>query len=602
MNQKEFLRVVLPSKGLGLYCITAMKDGKTLSQFSEDYESLLDDVNELNSQGYNTYFSQGVFKEKLRRKNACTHLRSLYLDIDCDGRDYATEEQAFDDLDKFIKTIGLPKPIVVHSGGGFHCYWHTGEDIPKDDWVVIARKLKGLCNFFNFKTDANVTADESRLLRLPNTLNHKRNKQAQVLINKKPTAWTELKSKIENAFSEHIGFDIHSAKKEQLDEDTKAMMKTDNFDSSFKKIVRKSLSGQGCNQLKWIIENQKTCNEPLWFAGLSIAAHTVEKDEAIHIISSEHPEYSKERTIEKAERIKGPFTCSSFEQLDTQRCEGCVHRGEISSPIQLGKILKEAKPTPNQVTTNGATPPKKVNGFHVPISLKPFVAGENGGIYLKPEPKFDKATKKWIEEDPIMVYENDLYVVKRVYDQIEGESFLMRVHLPHDGVRDFLIPNHAINTVKFGEIIRANGVVPFKKQTENIMMYVTKWIKYLQTQRAAEETFQQQGWTNKGSFVLGRKEYRKDGAFDTTPTVATREVAKAARIEGTFEDWKKAYDTFNTEGLEVHAFFALGGFAAPLMKFTQVKGGIINLYSRQIGSAKTAAGLFAVSIWEAMRQ
>ena len=55
--------------------------------------------------------------------------------------------------------------------------------------------------------------------------------------------------------------------------------------------------------------------------------------------------------------------------------------------------------------------------------MRPYVAGENGGIYLKPEPKYDKATKQWVEQEPITVYENDLYVVKRVFDSVEGESF-----------------------------------------------------------------------------------------------------------------------------------------------------------------------------------
>ena len=47
MEQQEFLNTVLPSKGKGYYCITAIKDGKTLSKFSEDYENLLADINEL---------------------------------------------------------------------------------------------------------------------------------------------------------------------------------------------------------------------------------------------------------------------------------------------------------------------------------------------------------------------------------------------------------------------------------------------------------------------------------------------------------------------------------------------------------------------------
>ena len=40
-------------------------------------------------------------------------------------------------------------------------------------------------------------------------------------------------------------------------------------------------------------------------------------------------------------------------------------------------------------------------------------------------------------------------------------------------------------------------------------------------------------------------------------------MARAIRADGDFETWRKTYDTFNEEGLEVHAFFAFGGFAHP---------------------------------------
>ena len=45
--------------------------------------------------------------------------------------------------------------------------------------------------------------------------------------------------------------------------------------------------------------------------------------------------------------------------------------------------------------------------------------------------------------------------------------------------------------------MRSNGVMSTRKQQEPIMNYVTKWIKYLQTQKAAEKTYQQQGWTKR---------------------------------------------------------------------------------------------------------
>ena len=101
----------------------------------------------------------------------------------------------------------------------------------------------------------------------------------------------------------------------------------------------KTMNGEGCAQLENIAVNQDSIEEPLWRAGLSVAAVCVDKDEAIHKISERHPGYSPENTERKANQTKGPYTCQTFEKLNPQGCEGCQHKGNISSPVQLGSEI-----------------------------------------------------------------------------------------------------------------------------------------------------------------------------------------------------------------------------------------------------------------------
>ena len=44
------------------------------------------------------------------------------------------------------------------------------------------------------------------------------------------------------------------------------------------------------------------------------------------------------------------------------------------------------------------------------------------------------------ESDPVLIYENSLYVVKRMHDPVAGETALIHLHMPQDGLKEFTIP------------------------------------------------------------------------------------------------------------------------------------------------------------------
>jgi hypothetical protein len=143
------------------------------------------------------------------------------------------------------------------------------------------------------------------------------------------------------------------------------------------------------------------------------------------------------------------------------------------------------------------------------------------------------------EDDPQLVYENDLYIVKRMQDPGAGETLLFRLHLPRDGVREFSVPlASAVVKEKLRDSLAPHGVAPSGKQVEMLLMYVMTFVKNLQHQNKAEIMRTQFGWVDKDSkFIIGDREITKDGVFYSPPSVATREDAALVYAKGDFEDW-----------------------------------------------------------------
>ena len=181
METKTFLKGVLD--GSGHYCVWAFKDDRTIQKFYDSIDALVDASNNLDEEGYNTYFGLATFETPQSRK--VTNIKSLssfFLDLDCgEGKDYPNQKEALVASQVFCKNVGLPKPVMVNSGNGVHVYWALEESIPYDDWYSVALRLKQLCTENNLLADPVVTADGARVLRIPNTHNYKNGNKKQVL-------------------------------------------------------------------------------------------------------------------------------------------------------------------------------------------------------------------------------------------------------------------------------------------------------------------------------------------------------------------------------------------------------------------------------------
>ena len=597
MSSFDLLNAVLPPEGR--YCVIGI--GKYPDQHFVDTK---EEVEEL-ATGFvkrkiDVFFGCAKFGSLDNRTHEnAKYFRALWMDIDCGPtkgvpdkkgiiKGYLDQQTGLDEFKKFCITVGLPRPILVSSGYGIHAYWLLEKTVSRREWEPLANRLRELCVEQGLIVDSSVF-EASRVLRIPGTFNFKQEDPKNVTVLNELTPRMTYQEVKDLLGAPEPKDDVPDFIPRSMSPMMEALM--GNKVKRFKTIMMKGEGG--CAQLNYCFENQNNIEEPLWRSALSIAAFCVDGDKAIHKLSNQHEGYDAVEVDNKANNLRskgGPHHCATFAKLNPQGCEGCIHRGKIKSPIMLGVEIEEADAEDNEYAVEDKDGEVEIQ--HIPEYPFPFFRGKKGGVYIRPEKEDEEA-------EPKLVYEHDLYVVKRMRDPELGEVALFRLHLPHDGVREFSIPTMGISSPdELRKQLAHNGVVAHKSQYELLARYVVFFIKNLQYVKKAETMRTQFGWVEGDSkFILGDKEITKDGVFYSPPSSVTKDVAAKLIVKGTMEKWKEAFNMYARPGLEPHAFAALTAFGSPLLKFTGLEGAIINLIHPDSGSGKSTALFMCNSVY-----
>lgn len=582
MADFDLLSVVQPSDGW--FAVLGIKGKSVLQELVATRPEVDALAKKFVSDNRNVYFGVAKFaSNENRRKDNVLGLKAFWLDIDCgptkavvnpktnrpDG--YIDQLTALAKLREFCKTTKLPRPVLVDSGFGIHAYWPMDRVLSRGEWEPVAAHLLKLCQQHDLYVDP-VVFEPARILRLPGTLNYKDNPPAMVtLLSHAPAVEFDTFCRILDIVKPQP---IVAAPKRELTALGKLM--ANSVTSNFAKIMVRSAKGNGCPQLLNAFENRTTLPEPRWFDALSIAKFCEDQERAIHKLSEGHEAYSPAKTQQKIQHIVGPHTCEKFERNNPGGCDGCAHKGKIKSPIVLGKVLSEAKDEEGDETNGAASPP--LNGvIHYP---KPFARGKNGGIFFVP-PEAD--------QDPIFVYEHDLYVVRRMNDPVVGDVAVLKLHTPHDGIREFVVPNATImERSELRKTLASFGVICGQKKFELLSELICSWIRELQHKEKADQMRLQFGWAdNDSKFIVGDKEFSPAGIFHSPPSSVTAGIADHIHARGSLEKWKEVFNLYGRPGLELHAFAALTAFGSPLLKFLGQNGAIINVIHQSSGTGKT---------------
>ena len=587
MATTDLLTKVLAPEGEGYYCIVGLRQDGSKPPVQTFHATLVEvgaQIDKLLQDECNVYFACAKYKDPKegRVQPNGDIIKAFWIDVDCGlGKPYADQVEGLSALNEFCAKVHLPLPTIVNSGRGVHAYWRLTNIIDRLQWKPVAERLKALCEEHGFDADPSRTADNASILRVSETLNFKEDPPLDVTI-------LAIQPEVEyEAIKATIGVLIAPDwVPRQMSESALALL--GNKQSRFKTIMMKTMNGKGCAQLENIILNQDTIEEPLWRAGLSVAAVCIDRNEAIHQISMGHPEYSAEATERKANSTKGPYTCETFQKLNPSGCSECPNKGQISGPIQLGSEVMAAEESIVMETNEDG----ETEVFDIPEYPFPYFRGKNGGVYVRIQDDENG-------DDAINIYEHDFYIVKRLYDPARGESLLFRLHLPRDGVKEFAM---AATDVMSLELLKGrlgfHGVLGGKKQMEAVMSYVITSAKNLQHKMELEVMRNQFGWADKDTkFIVGEQEISADKVAYSPPSTATGSLSDHLKPIGNYEEWKKTIKVYDTPGFEPHAFGFFTAFGAPLLKHLNFKGGIINLINNTSGTGKSTILKMCNSVW-----
>jgi hypothetical protein len=595
MDTKTFLETVLGDEGS--YCIWAnrLSDKRKIQKFYPDLDAVIHAAHNLDADGYDAYYALGTFDEAgSRDASNVKQLKTFFLDLDCGPtKDYPSQTDALQALRDFCKKLNLPRPTLVNSGRGIHVYWPLTTPVSRDTWQPVADRLKSLCKRNGLNADPVVTADAARVLRIPGTHNHKDTPPSGVKVVGEPAdpiTLVEFSALLGDEESD--GIFKNPTKYVPREQDAMMQALTGSFVSRFKTIMLRTMGGTGCAQLGEVMLNQENVSEPLWRAGLSIAKFCVDGGKAIHKLSDKHPEYSHGATEAKVSFIKGPYLCSRFDEYRAGVCPECKHWGKIKSPISLGREVEEAAEDDNIVVqkplgVSGAVPIQYI----IPKYPHPFLRGKSGGVFKhgKDEEGNPKDT---------LVYFNDLYVTRRLKDPDLGESLVMRLHLPKDGVREFTVPLTAVGTKdEFRKCLAMQGVAVL--DVASLMEYTMRWVNELQFKAEAEEAQRQFGWIDDTGtcFASGNTLIYKDRVEVNAPSGATVGLFPYFLTKGTLDGWKETMKFYNRPGMEAHQFMVGLQFGAQLMEFQPINAAAFHLHSKESGLGKTTGMLAGASIW-----
>lgn len=611
----DLLGAVLPPEGrfcvLGIESYIHQKFFDSRAEFDAEAAQLV-------HRGFDVYFGCAKYgPEPNRKKRNALYFRSLWMDLDCGPtkgapdengviKGYPTQSDAIMALSKFCIALNLPRPIIVDSGYGVHVYWPLTETVDRSRWEALAGALRAAAQTHGLIVDPAVF-EAARVLRVPGTLNLKdpQNPITVAVISEITTPlsyaeWKELLKAPEPVEEPSYLPRRLSPLMEALSGDRS---------KSFRKIMMRAANGDGCAQLLYAYENQATVEYPLWRAALSIPAFCEDKDFGIHIMSKHHPGYDPAETARKADDIGGPYTCATFEKINPSGCANCPLKGKIKSPITLGAdiVSMKAEPeppgdTPESAIAEGAqaAEPEEsaqeasfLAGAHGRIPVpSPYIIAQSGAIY---------EAYPGQEKEPTLIYEYPLHVIKRMLDPNAGEVALVYVALPRDGEREFVMPLSVLSAKeKARDELAKHGVVVMERALLPMQRYLITCVKNLQLVKKAEIMHSQFGWAKdqgEDIFIVGERAYSANNVYHSPASSTTNIVAPFMNPTGTIEGWREVFDLYAQPGMEPQAFAALTAFGSPLLRYTGLNGGIINLIHPSSGSGKSTALYMCNSVW-----
>lgn len=397
----------------------------------------------------------------------------------------------------------------------------------------------------------------------------------------------------------------------------------DNEDSSmeinstpkrFEIIMRKQEhEGTGCLQLWNMYNDQEHVPEPMWAGGLSVIKFCEDADEWAVKFSENYSGFDRDETFKKMNQFKGPRTCSWFNSQCPGVCEKCPNFKNLTtkpnqSPLVFGSVDNRAPVVVNApiavATPRGMQQSDQLETFVIPSYPFPYFRGQMGGIYRQAQTE-DGAPPA----PPECVFNYDVYLYDRIGEGADGiPRIWARFHSPQDGVMEIeLTPDviYSDGTAMMNKLANHHIYLTSKEQAKNMGHYLRTQLSDLQAAKAMNQAPKQLGWTDRGTFVLGRTEYTPAGPrlCPANESVIAGMFAKACDRVRDYDHrlpaWREIISgLYGAKDAGMYRLILASGFGTIIRsRYALEKGGIINLFSEDSGFGKTTLTKVVASIF-----
>jgi hypothetical protein len=612
MDTSSFLRLVVPDDGVKFLAEWLPnpdhpRGGVFIHHPFVDIDDMADKATQLDSKGRNVYFACASFNEVIykqtpkgkeypagRTQDNALLAKALWLDIDVgkanDANSYDTREQAMEDIKKFVRETGLPTPMIVSSGNGFHCYWLFTDAIPKAEWKLLASFWRQATRKAGIKIDPSRDTDIASVLRPAGTHNPKGNRMVKVVVESVPQDVEYYREILLDYIGSGNAAVIQALEVAKLGNSLDIPVEYP--PSSMERIT------QHCQTIKWFKETGAADSEPAWRMCLGIAKHCTDGEELAHEWSSQDDRYDRDETQKKMDLWNaGPSLCEKFREVCSS-CDGCTRN--VKTPVHLGydeDPVLEPAPAPREETSAEAAVLEAVE------TEAPAEVGVEGPEFL---PKgfyvLNGSLNKMIPDEngvpmPAVVAIPTFWATDRV--RLEDSTFGLRIKMEvrQGRYREFDLPQKLIADDRGLRIaLAANEIMV--KHGKAVQEYMQSYSDRLRQHMEEVNTFNQYGWTaDRRGVLLGDKLITLAG---TTPVrLSSRlnknsELMQMFQVIGSAAKWIDGVNTLyntlpNSEPYQYAICTQFGGWLCPLMESEEWNGIPLALTSGPSGKGKSTA-------------
>lgn len=538
-----------------------------------------------------------------RTKENMLASKAFFLDLDVGSGDgkYPTQAHALADLKQFCATAGLPRPMIVSSGGGVHVYWLMTEDVPSDTWVAHAHNLKSLCRRLELKADPARTSDQASVLRVVGTYNHKDAENLRLvktLASAKPQRLEDFTRVISDALirvGEHVREpEVYKdtlglgARPAFTDLGSNTSREFDGPKTSAKEI------GRQCGQFRFWARQNGNLPEPEWYKMIQLVRLTPGGEQLCHSLSQGGHTYNADDLDARLARLEaqsiGAPMCESIRAVSSNPslCDKCVWFSKAKTPIYAAWQTAKA-PAP---VVAPADPHDEE--LVIPDPPPPFRRTPEGFIAMEQKLGEDQD----VQSLPVLDY--DLFPLKRIHDlEQDTEKQLWRAILPRSGARDFeLTAQQMYRSDALAVALADKGVYPHNANISRIQHYMSAYIAQLQREHDAGKSYTSLGWHDDHTiFVMPDRTIHRDGRTTTSTLTASAESATQAFAKGgTLEKQIELLKFYDHPSYKPQQLMVLASLAAPLYHMSGHAGVIVNA-TGVAGSSKSTSLYTASAIW-----